>query len=1042
LSNVSRFRHSALPLAVLTIGLVATALVSVELRRTIATQDRERFTAAAENLHDTIRARLETYIAILRASAGLMAAADGPTAHEFRAFVDRLGLQQRYPGIQGIGYTARIPAAELESVVAAERREGRPNFRVWPEEPRAEYHAILYLEPLDQRNVAAIGYDMFTEATRREAMERARDTGEAAASGIVTLVQEIDEAKQPGFLIYLPVYEGGGIPATVEERRARLRGFVYSPFRAGDLFAGVLGSHPRPRVAFELFDGPASDATLINRSGTRSPRLDFTSERVLDVAGRQWTAHMVAAVGLQESSNLEFVPVVLWGGIGVTLLLTGLALMQARARVRAEQSELEAAEASQRFRQLANSIPQLAWMARPDGYIYWYNDRWYEYTGATPADMEGWGWQRVHDPRVLPAVMERWQHSIATGEPFEMEFPLASATGEFRWFLTRIVPLRDARGSLVQWFGTNTDVQYRHDAEHSLQQQAETLAILNRTGTQLAGELDLDRLVQAVTDAGTKLSRAQFGAFFYNNVNDAGESYTLYTLSGVPRESFTGFPMPRNTEVFAPTFRGDGIIRSDDITKDPRYGKNAPYHGMPKGHLPVRSYLAVPVKSRSGEVLGGLFFGHAQPAVFTEQVEQILGGIAAQTAIAIDNARLYKRVQQLLDSERVARAEAERVSRMKDEFLAVLSHELRTPLNAVMGWAHMLSAGALPEDKRTHATDSILRNAKAQSRLIEDLLDMSRIISGRLSLELAVVDLCDVVDAAVNMVRPSAVARDIELTVTAPSRSFLVRGDAGRLQQTVWNLLTNAIKFTPAGGHVRVELHDTGERVVVSVIDTGAGIAPEFLPHVFDRFRQADASVTRGHGGLGLGLSIVRSLVELHGGTVHASSAGANQGATFTIELPKAAVASSSTATAQGSHDATGGTAAKILDEVSVLVVDDDADGRELAVEVLRQQGAHVTMAGSAAEALEMIDSGDIPIDLIVSDVGMPDLDGYEFMRRVRGGSSPWQAVPAIALTAYAGGDDRKRALAAGYDVHLAKPVSPSALVRACASLCEERTTP
>ena len=1028
----------------MTIGLLATALVSVELNRTIDTQDRERFETAADSLHDTIRARLETYIAILQAGAGLIAAADVPTALEFRSFVDRLGLSQRYPGIQGVGYTARIPAAQLENVVATQQREGRPDFRVWPTDVRSEYHAILYLEPLDRRNTAAIGYDMFTDATRREAMERARDSGEAAASGIVTLVQEIDEAKQPGFLIYVPVYDGGGIPATVEERRARLRGFVYSPFRAADLFAGVLGRNPRPRAGFELFDGPPSAATLLNRTGMPSTRLHFTRERVMEVAGRQWTSKMFAAVGLQESSNLGFVPLVMWGGVAVTLLLAGLALMQARARVRAEQSESEAAEASERFQQLANSIPQLAWMARPDGWIYWYNDRWYEYTGATPADMEGWGWQRVHDPSMLPTVMERWQHSIASGQPFEMEFPLRSATGELRWFLTRVVPLRDARGALVQWFGTNTDVQYRRDAEQSLQQQAATLAIINRTGTQLAGELDLDRLVQAVTDAGTKLSRAQFGAFFYNKVNDAGESYTLYALSGVPREAFSSFPMPRNTQVFAPTFHGEGIIRSDDIIQDPRYGKNAPYRGMPEGHLPVRSYLAVPVKSRSGEVLGGLFFGHAQPGVFTEQAEQILGGIAAQTAIAIDNARLYGRVQQLLGSERAARAEAERVSRMKDEFLAVLSHELRTPLNAVMGWAHMLNAGALSDDKRAHAIDSILRNAKAQSRLIEDLLDMSRIISGRLSLEMTAVDVCDVVDAAVNVVRPSAAAKGIEVSVTAPSRSFMVRGDAGRLQQTVWNLLTNATKFTPAGGHVRVDLSDAGERIEVAVIDTGAGIAPEFLPHVFDRFRQADASFTRGHGGLGLGLSIVRSLVELHGGTVRASSAGVDQGATFTIELPKAALGAPSAATPHDA-DADGvgrGTAVRVLDDVSVLVIDDDTDGRELAVEVLRQHGAHVTMAGSATEALGIIDSGDIPIDLIVSDVGMPELDGYEFMRRVRAGSSEWRAVPAIALTAYAGGDDRIRALAAGYNLHLAKPFSPSALVRACASLREERATP
>jgi PAS domain S-box-containing protein len=1036
---VQRRRHLVLPFAVLAIGLLSTATLGIQLKRTIAEKDRERFEAAVDNLHDTVQARMDTYIAILRAGAGLIAGSAAITADEFRRFVERLGLQTRYPGIQGVGYTARIPDEQLQAVVNTQRRDGRPDFRVWPEDPRDEYHSILYLEPLDRRNLTAIGYDMSTEATRREAMERARDTGEAAASGIVTLVQEIDEEKQPGFLIYVPVYQGGEVPPSVAERRSRLLGYVYSPFRAEDLFAGVLGRNARPRAGFALYDGAPGAATLLYRTGEVPPDPRFATERHLVVGGRQWTASMFSTAGLDESSSLGLVPLVFWTGAGVSLVLTGLAFMQSRARVRAEQSESEAADVSRRFRQLANSIPQLAWMARADGWIYWYNDRWYEYTGTTLADMDGWGWQRVHDPAVLPSVLERWKVSIATGEPFEMEFPLRSAAGEFRLFLTRIVPLYDARGVLVQWFGTNTDVQYRHDAERSLQQQAETLAIINETGAQVAGELDLDRVVQAVTDAGTKLVRAQFGAFFYNKVNDAGESYTLYTLSGVSRDNFASFPMPRNTAVFAPTFHGESIIRSADITADPRYGKNAPYHGMPDGHLPVRSYLAVPVKSRSGEVLGGLFFGHADIGVFTEQSQQIIGGIAAQAAIAIDNARLYGKVQQLLGSERAARAEAERVSRVKDEFLAVLSHELRTPLNAIMGWAHMVNSGALPDDKRSHAVESILRNAKAQSRLIEDLLDMSRIISGRLALDLADVEMREVIEAAVNVVRPAAATKGVELSVAPKAGSFPVRGDAGRLQQIVWNLLTNALKFTPAGGHVRVALADNGDRVELSVIDTGAGIAAEFLPHVFDRFRQADASITRGHGGLGLGLSIVRSLTELHGGSVRATSAGLNRGTTFIIDLPKATSAGAfGPGGADGDAHIPAGSHA-VLADLNVLVIDDDKDSRELTTEVLLQQGAHVTSASSGIEALEILESGDVPVDLIVSDVGMPGMDGLEFLRRLRAGTSEWRNVPAIALTAYAGGDDRTRSTAAGYNLHVTKPLNPTALVRACASLHAER---
>ena len=617
-----------------------------------------------------------------------------------------------------------------------------------------------------------------------------------------------------------------------------------------------------------------------------------------------------------------------------------------------------------------------------------------------------------------------------------MEFPIRGGDGHYRTFLTRVEPFRDSNGTIVQWFGTNTDVQYRRDAERSLREHAETLEILNRSGTQLAGELDLDRLVQAVTDAATQVTKAQFGAFFYNTVNAEGETYTLYTLSGVAREAFAGFPMPRNTAVFGPTFRGDGVIRSDDITTDPRYGRNAPHHGMPSGHLPVRSYMAVPVRSRSGEVLGGLFFGHGEKGVFTQQAEDIVAGIAARASIAIDNARLYQQIQQLLESERGARTEAERVSRLKDEFLATLSHELRTPLNAVVGWAHMLSAGTLGEDKRRHAIDTILRNARIQSQLIEDLLDMSRIISGRVSIDMKIVDLREVIDASVSAVRPTADAKGVRLEVTAAPGSYALRGDANRLQQIAWNLLTNAIKFTPAGGQVLVALSHRAGQLELTISDTGIGIDAAFLPHVFERFRQADGSFTRRHGGLGLGLSIVRSLVEMHAGTVDAASGGAHQGARFTVSLPAASDGDRANEHIDRQRAPAANVHSRDLQDVSLLVIDDDRDASELAAEVLEQHGARVRTASSGAEALRLLESGAERVDLLICDIGMPQMDGFELMRRVRelpahlGGT-----VPAIALSAYAGADDRTRASAAGFDMHLAKPFVPADLVAGCATL-------
>jgi PAS domain S-box-containing protein len=328
---------------------------------------------------------------------------------------------------------------------------------------------------------------------------------------------------------------------------------------------------------------------------------------------------------------------------------------------RRKEAEAKAAEAQRQsdeeLRALADTIPQLVWIADPTGHITWYNRRWYDYTGTTFEQMQGWGWQSVHDPKYLEAVVARWRHSLATGEVFEMEFPLRGADGKFRWFLTRVNPVRDADGKIVRWFGTNTDVDHVKRVEEALREESRILELLNETGTKIgAAKLDVQSLLQTVTDASTQLTGAKFGAFFYNHTDQHGAKYMLYTLSGAPREAFDKFGHPRATPMFAPTFRGEGIVRVDDVMQDPRYGKEPPHHGMPQGHLPVRSYLAVPVKSRSGEVFGGLFFGHPEPGVFTERAERLAAGVAAQAAIAIDNARLYEAAQRELAERTAAEA--------------------------------------------------------------------------------------------------------------------------------------------------------------------------------------------------------------------------------------------------------------------------------------------------------------------------------------------------------------------------------------------------
>ncbi|HEX2639864.1 MAG TPA: PAS domain S-box protein, partial [Pyrinomonadaceae bacterium] len=319
-----------------------------------------------------------------------------------------------------------------------------------------------------------------------------------------------------------------------------------------------------------------------------------------------------------------------------------------------------------------------------------------------------------------------------------------------------ISPIKAPDGTILGASKIARDISLRKQAESRAREQAEIVETINSVGRILSAELDQQKLVQSVTDAATSLTGAEFGAFFYNVVDAAGESYMLYTLSGAPRSAFGNFPMPRATEIFGPTFRGEGTVRIEDVKKDPRYGKNPPYDGMPKGHLPVTSYLAVPVTSRSGEVIGGLFFGHSKPGVFIERHERLIEGLAAQTAIAIDNARLFEQAQQairdrqkMLEREQEARRQAEIASRSKDDFLGMLSHELRTPLNAILGWTRMLTTAQLDQKTAAEALAAVDRNARLQSRLIEDMLDVSRIMSGKMRLDAQPIDLTTVINASV-----------------------------------------------------------------------------------------------------------------------------------------------------------------------------------------------------------------------------------------------------------------------------------------------------
>ncbi|MEP0912682.1 response regulator [Leptolyngbya sp. GB1-A1] len=453
----------------------------------------------------------------------------------------------------------------------------------------------------------------------------------------------------------------------------------------------------------------------------------------------------------------------------------------------------------------------------------------------------------------------------------------------------------------------------------------------------------------------------------------------------------------------------------------------------------IHSLMIVPLQVRERSIGSLILIREAPNQPYTHDDQIFLQDIADRAALAIDNAHLYQKSQE--------------ANRIKDEFLAMLSHELRSPLNAIIGWLSLLRNRQFDAPTTTRALETVERNARAQARLVEDLLDVSRVLQGKLRLTLRPLELLPVVEAAIETVRPTAEAKNIQLHVTTNSQIGQISGDSERLQQVVWNLLSNAVKFTPQDGQVEVRLEQidggVGEYAIppsphsrhaqITVTDTGQGIKPEFLPYVFDRFRQADSSITRTHGGLGLGLAIVRHLVDLHGGSVAANSMGEGRGATFTVKLPLLASRLEFKQTKPSSSEIDVadpfGCPAQ-FNRLRILIIDDDQDARILLLSILQECGAEVIAAASASEGLSALTSAVKPFNLLISDIGMPGEDGYTLLKQVRA-LNPEQGgqIPAIAVTAYAREEDRQAAFSAGFQDHLAKPINPTQLIALIANL-------
>ena len=664
----------------------------------------------------------------------------------------------------------------------------------------------------------------------------------------------------------------------------------------------------------------------------------------------------------------------------------------------------------------------------PEDITIWENERQYEMFGLTPAQgsvsTQEFFENYLH-PDDAEALAAKLKEAMQTRLSLQTSYRIYHQDGTTRWLEVNGQFEFTTDGSPVRFLGVNADITERKQAEAIITTDLENTRLLRDLSARLIAEDNIQVLYDEIMATAITLTRADAGTV--QILDKATQELVLLASQGFDQtitDHFDRVNASSNTSCGLALLRGTRAFIDFDMPEcdDPcgalRMHVNAGY----------RCAQSTPLLSRSGRPMGMVSTHWRQHHRPTEQELRFLDLLARQAADLIEQRQTEAERRQVLEREQAAREEAERANRIKDEFLAVLSHELRSPLNPILGWTQLLQTGKLDEARQAEALKTIERNAKLQTQLIDDLLDISGIMQGKLSLTAAPVSLTFVISAAIETVRLAAEAKHIRLQLDLDNTVAPISGDVARLQQVVWNLLSNAVKFTPKGGQVTVELRQLNQLAQIRVIDTGKGINPQFLPYMFEYFRQEDGSTTRKFGGLGLGLAIARQIVEMHGGTVRANSQGEGKGATFIVQLPAMKLTASIVSEPIGTKTDAG----LPLEGIQILLVDDEPDTREFEAFLLEQNGAHVRAVASSKEALQALEQS-IP-DVLVSDIGMADMDGYMLLQQIRS-RSPNQGgmIPAIALTAYAAEIDRQQALQVGFQTHITKPVEPSVLVRAIA---------
>jgi PAS domain S-box-containing protein len=1049
-----RIRRSLLPYLILLLGLAFTFIVSYYFSKLAEAQDESRFGKSVQEIDDRIDKSVQTATALLRAGTGLFAASESVEPQEFADFIERIELPTHYPGILGIGFSKRLRPEEKPALIATMQKSGVADFKIWPDDsPRAEYHTIIYLEPNSSINKLAIGYDMFTEPVRRAAMEQARDTGLPTASGRVELVQERDlppKQKQPGFLIYVPVYRNKARVSNVAERRKSLVGFVYSPFRLGDFLRPILDKNYD--VDFTIYDGsePKPEQWLYSSTpanlSNRQPNAQFTTNKSHRLGERYWTIAYASKPSFEIGSSRAFLPYTFAAGVLLSLLFFAVTLAEVGARAAAERyaSEVRDSEATirktlaerelaeqamreseERYRELVENATDIVYTLDFDGRITSINEAAELITEYSQEELLRMNIADILTVESLPAGQQMLE-SKSDREPTSYEVEIVSKSGRL---LTLEISSRLTYkgGEPVGIQGIARDISTRRRAEEALREADQRalsayerlLARISSLAEALGTARDLPAIFHGLRDF-TNVSVPCNGFFVslydpIKNVRTAcygwgdGKELDISSLPAMPVT--TSGPNSR-------AVRTGQVVITEDYMQATE-GLPVIIVGPDNGLRP-KSSMALPM-AVMGRIIGTIEIQSYEASAYQQEHVTAMSMAANLTAVAIENIRLLKR-------ESTAREAAEDSNRLKDEFLATVSHELRTPLTAILGWSRLLESGSLEDPVAQQAIETIWRNAKAQAQIVDDILDVSRIITGNLYIDLHPIELAPVVENAINVVRPTADAKGIDIDTTLTSTPIVVSGDANRLQQVIWNLLSNAVKFTASGGRVNLNLSQSDGIVEIKVSDTGQGISKDFLPFVFDRFRQADSTTTRQHGGLGLGLAIARHLVEIHGGSIRAESRGEGSGSTFIIKLPTLDSSSRAAVLAKSAVDQLSSRPRELLSGLHVLLVDDDPDTLELVTTALSRRQATVTAVASASEAIEAIKAN--RPDVLISDIAMPGEDGYDLIGSVRSlAAEQLNSIPAVAITAYAKAEDRERALAAGFQIYLAKPVELNELI-------------